>query len=75
MECHFCGKKDWCIKCRECGLLFCMEHKVPESHGCSSYKPIDPLQKPRKSVMERVDDAIFYKDKEERREMRRKQGD
>lgn len=74
MECHFCGKKAWCMTCRECGLSFCMDHKVPESHGCSSCKPLDPLRKPHKSVMERVDDAIFYKDKEERREMRRKQG-
>lgn len=77
MECYFCHKKDaWGVTCHECGHRFCIKHKVPESHDCPfcpTYKPTSSLRKPRRTLEERIDDAIFDRDKDVRREMRKRQ--
>ncbi|KKH45574.1 AN1-type zinc finger domain-containing protein [Methanosarcina sp. 1.H.A.2.2] len=71
MECEICGKKEaYGFICRYCGKKCCSEHKIPEMHDCPYVslvgKPANPRQKIKKSPVERVNDAIFWMDKEKR---------
>jgi predicted nucleic acid binding AN1-type Zn finger protein len=35
MECDICGAKEtFPFKCRNCGGIFCSDHRLPESHDC-----------------------------------------
>ena len=38
-ECWICGKKEAIpYKCRYCGKTFCLDHRLPEQHGCEGFK-------------------------------------
>jgi Zn-dependent protease len=50
--CSLCGKEDLCFKCPYCNGLFCAEHRLPESHGCSE------LHKVRDDAKKRVSDGL-----------------
>lgn len=40
-KCHECGNSDYLLfTCRYCGLEFCSEHRLPESHSCKSFKQV-----------------------------------
>ncbi|KKH26386.1 AN1-type zinc finger domain-containing protein [Methanosarcina mazei] len=71
MECEYCGKKEaYGFTCHYCGKRFCSEHKIPEMHDCPYVslvsKPVNPRKRIKKSPIERVDDAIFWMDKDTR---------
>ncbi|GEM_PF-59917 len=37
VKCDFCGKEDYLpFRCRNCGGYFCIEHRLPENHNCTS---------------------------------------
>jgi len=43
VQCEFCGKEiDLYYVCKYCGGVFCVEHRVPESHNC----PLRPHEPP-----------------------------
>ena len=38
MRCEVCGVEDpFAFKCAYCGLYFCGDHRLPESHACTKY--------------------------------------
>jgi predicted nucleic acid binding AN1-type Zn finger protein len=72
VECYYCGRKDgFGFSCHICGKKFCLDHKLPENHDCPYgyvvYERTNPRQQHRKSPTERVNDAIFYLDKDKRK--------
>lgn len=39
MKCEYCGSDvDLPFRCPFCGRLFCVEHRLPETHACPSFK-------------------------------------
>lgn len=37
VKCEFCGKDEYLpFKCRYCGGYYCIDHRLPENHNCSS---------------------------------------
>ncbi|MFB0561735.1 MAG: AN1-type zinc finger domain-containing protein [Candidatus Lokiarchaeia archaeon] len=55
VKCEFCGKGEYLpFKCRYCSGYFCIDHRLPENHNCSSALQISEkknnLMKSAKSV-------------------------
>jgi predicted nucleic acid binding AN1-type Zn finger protein len=71
MECEYCGKKEaYGFTCHYCGKRCCSDHKIPEMHNCPYVslvgKPENSRHITKKSPVERVNDAIFWMDKDKR---------
>lgn len=50
--CSLCGQEDLCFTCPYCNGLFCSEHRLPESHGCTE------LHKVKEDARQRVSDSL-----------------
>lgn len=45
MDCRICGDGDTLVQCRKCDVYFCIEHRLPEDHGCPPVISDDPPDK------------------------------
>ncbi len=58
-ECSLCGKEDLNFTCPYCNGVYCVEHRLPESHGCPG------IQRVREDAKRRVSESLETEDDQE----------
>ena len=57
--CSLCGVDDLCFTCPYCNMVYCSDHRLPESHGCPA------MHRVREDARRKVSDSIVGQDQDE----------